>query len=596
MASALQQQLVDRGVPPQQARLIAKGVRLGRTREVAAVSEVPGLRSIRRNFFQGGLTSSSFRRYHDLVNRELRRVNPEELAFADLPDWVREQHAAFCYTMYRGHQLRFLDRHEDEDVTEFLNRPNKSALNVTRLVIDTLSKLYHRPPTRSFYKPDDTGEQQIDLEAQTPTYVQDRLQQIWSGKLFNLTMVEVDRYTRLLGTVAIRPIYDREAVGRIRNWVLMSHELRVIPDPERPWRPAVVIERTRPFSREAGKCLNVWTDLYQVQIEGDEVSVYQHKLGRIPHVFARDALSFNSFFVEGRGRSLCDPNAVLNNDLTDLEEIKQMQGFSVGEVVNPLEDNLRVGPREFFTFRPKDNSVPFGVSFKSPQAPLEQLRRDVEAQIDRILFVNGVPRAAIAAAIDQRQLSGAAIRAAMKPLQDDLDHRARIFEPVEWDLADSMLREVARNEPDFPYQEPGEEFVANSPLGEQVVVLRWSVPAERRPQFDCDYQPLDLPESVRDRTLRDDFEVAQGITTPPEIMRRDNPDRYDTDEEAVAQWQENLALLRQSGFEPLTEPADGPAERLQLAGDTPLLDMFEEAGLVMHDETEEARQLAPPAG
>ena len=341
--------------------------------------------------------------------------------------------------------------------------------------------------------------------------------------------------------MAVRPIYEPTVAGKILLWVFYSQQLRVIVDENRPWLPKAVIERLHPFAKNPGQVINVWTAKHFVQKDGKKFTVEAHGMGRIPHVFVRDELSYTSFFVEGRGRRLCEPNAILNNDLSDFEEVKQMQGFSVLEIINAKEDNVRIGPREGFKFEPQDNDVPFGVNFKSPNAPLGELGKSLDDAIRHILMVNDVPVAALGAAIDQRQLSGEAIRAAMQPIIDDMEERAAIFEPIEWDLADSMLRVVTVNERgQFRYN-----------------------PATERPEFDVKYQGLEFPKSTADRIRQDEFDVATGKKTPAQLMRRDDPDAFPTEEDALSKWTQNLDETATAGFDRTSaEPTAGELEIL----------------------------------
>lgn len=529
MATDVKKILIQNGVEPEQADLIAEAIAKAHDGRNRLMFEVPALRSVRRSFFTRSSRADSggqFREFQSMVTNELKGLSPHEVAFGDIPDSAREQFSAFCWAMYKGHQERYLDRHEDEDPAEFLNRPQKRTFNVTKLVISTLSKLYHKPPTRK-HKDDDPATE----------HLRDRLDEIWAAEIFNRSMQEVDRRCRLLGTVAVRPMYDPTLPGKIRLWLYMSHQLRVIPDPVAPWQPAAVIERVHPFGRE--RSTTIWTDTWFVDMRRkSEVTVTAHGLGRIPHVFCRDELVYTSFFAEGRGRVLCSPNAILNNDLSDLEEIKQMQGFSLLELVNPAEDKQRVGPREAHTFRPTDNTTPFGARFVSPNAPLDELRADCTDQVDQILHANGVPAAALGAEISRRTLSGASIRAAMQPIVADNKERESLFKPFESELADSMLRMVRRHEPGFVYD-----------------------PESQRPEFSVVYQPMEFPLDTRDQVVKDDFDIAQAVTTPAGVMRRDNPELYSTHEEAVAQWQENLAELRSAGF----TPGEDEATNLQAA-------------------------------
>ena len=538
MAKDVKATLIANGVEEDQAELIAEAINLSRDRTKRLVFEVPALRSVRRSFFAtSDSTGKDFREFQALITKELRTLTPAEIAFGDIPDVLREQFSAFCWAMFKGHQERYLDRHEDEDPAEFLNRPQKRTLNLTKLVINTLSKLYHAPPARTHKEEGDD----------TTKHLRDRLDEIWGGELFNRSMQEIDRRCRLLGTVAVRPMYDPTQPGSIRLWLYMSHQLRVIPDPAAPWQPAAVVERAHPFGKE--RSTTIWTDTWFVDLrKRNEVMVERHELGRIPHVFCRDELSYTSFFVEGRGRILCSPNAILNNDLSDLEEVKQMQGFSLLQLVNPVEDKQRVGPREAFTFRPRDATTPFGASFVSPNAPLGELRADITDQINQTLAITNVPAAALGAEINRRSLSGAAIRAAMQPIISDNKSRESLFKPLEHDMADSMLRIVRRHEPGFAYS-----------------------PDVQRPEFSIVYQPMEFPLDTRDQVVKDDFNIAQAISTPAGVMRRENPDLFPTHEGAVKAWQSNLAELRSAGFTPGDDETD-PNLRASYGGFSPTVE------------------------
>ena len=568
MASYHERFLLAHGVEPEEANLIARAIDLARgSADTRMTLDVSPLRNVTRSLASRG--SSRWRKHHELVMSELRAVTDKEAAFGDLPDAVREQHSAFCYQMYAGNQARFLDRHPDETPEEFMDRPRKATMNLTQLVIYALSKLYHDSPIRR-------------LEEGTPEHIAEALEAIWTNDITNLSLLEADRYTRLVGTIAIRPFYDPSIPGSIRPWVFLSHQLRVVPDRERPWLAAAVVERVQPFARSVKA--TIWTARSFVTLRGGKVTWEPHGLGRVPHVWMRDRLSFTSFFVEGRGRLICDPNAIINNDLTDLEEVKQLQGFAVTEIINPEEDDIRIGPRQAFVFKPQSKDDQFGVRFVSPNAPIAELRRDIEASIGDLLRTNRVPEAALGAAINQRQLSGAAIREAMQPIVDDMTERGRLMAPVETDYADSALRMLREHAPGFAYDSENE-----------------------RPEFVVDWAELQFSDDDATAIKRDEFNVAHAIDTPAGIIRREDPDSYPTQEDAVAQWKANLEELKEAGFDPTdTEPQEQrqefAAELLDAAerngngngngnGTTPLLDLLEGDGAA-----EVASRLRGPLG
>lgn len=470
----------------------------------------------------------SYRDAHAQVVAE-ENLNVREIAFRGPSDELREEHAAFCYLMYQGYQQRFVDRHPGETPEAYLDRARKSTINLTRLVIRVLSQLYRKPPRR-------------EIREATPDHVKIALREIW-GNQFNLDLLAVDRYTRLLGTTAVRPFYDPSSPGGIKLWAFLSHQLRVIPDPARPWKPLAVIERHEPFANK--QRIIIWTDKSFLLIkENGAAHGLPHSLGRIPITFFKDDRCFTSFFVEGRGRGLCDQNAVINAKLTDINEIEQFQGFAVPCAVNPKEDQITVGPRRVLVFEPASKDEPWGLEFKSPDAPISELRAGIQDDMRNLLRQEQVPDAALGAEIGRRALSGVAIRQAMSPIVSDNEERGLAFNPVEVDLADNMLRIKSAHESatgGFTY----------NPKGDQ-------------PHFTVDYQPIEFPTDIRDQIAQDEFDIAQGIETPPSIMRRRDPLKFKTHEEAVAAWEKNLAELRGERF-----PSHGVTEDDQSRGLVP---------------------------
>jgi len=533
---------------PEQAHLIAKAVRIAKSNprpmtlgEIEAGAPLKQALSMKR--------AETFRKGQRLYVNDLL-LTDAEIAFGDAPDQFREAFSAFCYAMHRGYGHRYIDRHQAESAEEFIDRPGKHTINLTALVIYVLSKLYHSAPAR-----------EIDVAfKQSQAAAAQALAETWGDPLFNLSMIEVDRLTRLLGTVSVRPFYDPARPGKIRLWVFLSHQLRVIPSTERPWEPAAVIERMQPFRSDAAKV--IWTDRWFLTMRAhgtiDKVEAEPHTLGRIPHTFFKDSLSYTSFFADGRGRDLCTPNAHINNRLTDLHEIEQLQGFSMIEAINPESDDITVGPREAVIFRPPGGDQrPFGLNFKTPEAPLGELRASIDADVRDVLKVNKVPEAALGAAIQQRQLSGAAIRAAMAPIFEDNAERGRLFDPYEHDLADSCLRMRREHEPGFAYDH-----------------------AAARPKFSIRWGKIEVPLDTKEQVEREAHDIANGIATPPEIMLQRWPDRFTDRDAAVLAWRANLAETTIAGFEIQdaeqaqvgAEQADVASLSAQLEAAAPMLD------------------------
>lgn len=462
---------------------------------------------------------AAFRAAHTLTHREFS-LTARELAFGDSPDEVREEMSRFCELMYRGYQLRFLDRHPDETPEQFLDRPRKTTLNLTRRIINMKSLLYVAPPVRTISK-------------ETPAEVADAASEMFGNPFYNLALLEADRFSRLLGTVSVRPFYDPKAKGRIRLHVFMSHQLRVVLNPERPWEPMAVIERQNPYSGEPQ--FVIWTARSVLAICGQRATGQTHGMGRIPHTFFKSEMSFSCFFVQGEGKDLAIANTTLNDKLSDLNEIIQFQGFSATEIVNPEAETPTLGPRTGLVFRPPDNTKPFGINFKRPSAPLRDIRDDIASDIADLTMAHGVPAEALGGMRANRNLSGFAIRQLMQPIYADNMLRGMAFAPLEEDLADSALRVRAEYDKTF-----NADFDKNEPA------IGVSVRFEEPPMA------VEIDEQVR----RDELDLAYGITTPAKIMQREDPARYPTVEDAQVEWLKNLEAIRAGGL--ATEPVQTP--------------------------------------
>jgi hypothetical protein len=197
---------------------------------------------------------------------------------------AREEEAWFLKEMYAGRQEQFIDRYPEETVEEF-SRRWKATLNLTRPVIDVLSGLYRSAPRRI-------------LECDAP-HVEQRMARVWRESAMDATLQSVDRMTRLVGTVALRPSYDK-ATGRMTFWLFTPDKVRVIENPDDPRHPLAVIlrwvardpENTRKLMRIA----HVWTrDQFTKVVDGEEIKSERrtHGMGIMPVIFFHDRVDFD---------------------------------------------------------------------------------------------------------------------------------------------------------------------------------------------------------------------------------------------------------------------------------------------------------------
>ncbi len=415
-----------------------------------------------------------------------------------------EEECWFFLQMYKGLHEQFVEKYPDETVEEFARRW-KCTINLTRPIVDILSGLYRRAPLRH-------------IEA--AERVEARLQKVWRESEIDSFMLAVDRLTRLTGTIAVRPYYDK-AARRLRYWLYTRDKLRVIEDEENPFVPkAVVVRWIARDHRRPWKIVHlahVWTaNEFTKLVDGVEVkgARAEHGMGRIPLVFFHDHTDFESFFTYGRGRDVCAANCVINNKLTHKLEAVIFQGLGVPVITNPSPNTeLVISPKRAIAI-----DLPAGreggLEFVSPNAPIAELIKDVEADIQNLLLVNRIPESAIR--IKAGIASGASIVAENIPLLEDRTERARLFAPKERELVDLTLLTLNEFEDDF-------DFAAGI----------------EKSNFRIDYKEPEFPLNVSERINRDKFLLDNDLIQPWQIWMRDDPDRFMSEKEAKAKWLES---------------------------------------------------------
>jgi hypothetical protein len=388
--------------------------------------------------------------------------------------------------MYGGDQLHYIPRLPGESATEFLRRPHKQFLNITRVVIDVLSQLYRRPVERTIHS---------DMR------LLERVQQAWHRNPLDRLLLGVDRMARLQGVAAVRVSYED---GEVRYWPWPAHRLVVLPDFDRPDTPAAVIA----FTAGDGSLAHVWSDSRVSTVAGGRIlTEEEHGLGRVPFAFVHDRLPVDGFWVEGRGRSVAYANAEFNAKLSELAHTVAMQGFGVMEIVNPDPgQQIAIGPNRAIAFSVSGNE-PFGVNFKSPNAPIRDLIEDLEFLLRTLLKTQRIPESVLSVNVGAN-VSGVSVLAQQTPVLEDRVERQQAFRVFEQDLLD----------------------VTSAVLREHEAIGGIA-------QVQVNYPEPQLEQNATERMNVDDWRLRNGLITPWEIMRRDDPDAYPTIEAARQAWQ-----------------------------------------------------------
>ncbi|MCB9895917.1 MAG: phage portal protein [Planctomycetes bacterium] len=415
---------------------------------------------------------------------------PDELyaLYTSEGDNARRAEARFIWDMYRGDQLRYIPRLPGESATEFLRRPHKQFLNVTRVIIDVLSQLYRRPVER-----------QLDADKR----VRERIQRVWDRNTPDRLLLGLDRLARLQGVAAVRVSFEQ---GEVRYWPWPAHRLVCIPDLDRPDTPAAVIA----FAAGDGSLAHVWSPERVSTVAGGRIiSEQEHGLGRVPFAFVHDQLIVDGFWTEGRGRAVAFANAEFNAKLSELAHTVAMQGFGVMEIVNPdPAQEIAVGPARAIAFNVSGND-PFGINFKSPNAPITDLIADLEFFLATLLKTQRIPESVLSVNVGAN-ISGVSVLAQQTPVLEDRVERQQVFRAFEQQLLDVTL-----------------------------AVLREHEALHAEATLHVNYPEPTLEQSAAERMQVDDWRLRNGMTTPWALMLRDDPDAYTDLEQARQAWLTN---------------------------------------------------------
>lgn len=408
---------------------------------------------------------------------------------------ARMEQCRFAWDMYRGDQLRYLPRLAGESHADFARRPHRHFLNLTRVLVDLLSQLYRRPVERTL-----TGDNRAA----------ERIRKALSRNPLDLLLLAADRLTRLQGVCALGASWQD---GELRLWPWPAHRLIVVPDPDLPVRPLAVVA----LASGDGELAHAWTaENVATVAQGRIVRQAEHGYGRIPFAFVHDRTPVDGFWVEGRGHCIAPANAEFNAKLTELAQTVSLQGFGVMEVVNPdPAQPLQLSPARALQFT-VSGDTPYGVNFKAPNAPITDLIADLEFLLRTLLKTQRIPESALSVNATT-DASGLSILAQQTPVLEDRVERAQLFRAFEAELIDVCAAVLREHE---------------GVTGEVSVQVNYPEPQ--------------LEQSATERLAADEWRLKHGLVTPWQIMRRDDPDGYVSDEAAKAAWLANVREM-QSG-------------------------------------------------
>lgn len=407
--------------------------------------------------------------------------------------------------LYDSKWVSFIDPMPGESYSEAMQRPGRFNINHLRQFISAWSATYTEDPVRVFYK---NGTR---LEADDP-FVK-ALQDMYRDGCVNEAMNEVDGLLRLVGNAVLRPLYD-EASSELVVHNYASPNVRVVENPRNPARPfatvllGYTVKRNSEGASRKTEVAEVWTESGYWLLSGGGVTEAVPLDDKPPLVHCFDARPTNEtgYFVECPGPDLAQITNILNNDFYgQLGYTTLMQGFGVTQVFGHDGKELKIGPGRAIAFS-GDQTLRQGVEFATSNAPLQDWVAIINAIVDKVQQVYGIPKSMLEV---QTDASGAAIVRANAPLSEIRKARQKTFRKIETDFLRAMLRETRG----------------------RVDGIQGSINPD---DYDVSvrYIEPDLALSTQDRINKDKHMLELGVLTPAQILMRERPDEFDTLEQA----------------------------------------------------------------
>ncbi len=433
-------------------------------------------------FNLGGFTSQ------DAVNQALR-ILAQNLTNA------RKTETEKILDYYFGNQERYIQKNPEESDEHWAKRP-KVWFNLTYAVAKAVCRLYKEKVKR---------EVNVDWKQEVL-------------KPLTRVMQNVDRFTFLTGTVAVRPIYRDD--GTIKYAIYTPDMIDIFPYENDPTEPElVVLSWGQVRGVRVERIAHVWTKDEFIKLKNDKIVERQENpYGRIPLVFFRNSEPLWDFWeVEVPGVQIIKANEILNKLWTELIWTTIFQSHGQLIVKGAPPDFRPVYGPDTYIAMPEEGDA----SYIKPDADTDKMLEVINALIDSALMSLRIPEGAVRVKATTTK-SGVALVVEQQALIEWQEERAELFRPWEKELIELALHVYATH--------------TRRTLPQNLEIL-------------VDYpepkEPLD-----REELLEWQFKFNNRVATPIDYIMAKNPDL--TREEAEKIYAENVAWFeKNTGVSPV---------------------------------------------
>ena len=349
------------------------------------------------------------------------------------------------------------------------------GMNLTKKFIDKKSRIYTLAPNRSL------GNKSADKSYNDLLFYKD------------LRMKHIERMTNLIGTPAVRVMWEEDEDKKCFEYRVVYYYDAYFTPPN-PYNPYAIIypilNPTEDVSYTDPPTFAYWDAEVNIiyNEEGNIIAEYENPYGVLPFVFPRDMEQIDDFYGEGSS-DVVATNEHVNILMTELMLGLRFQMFGQSWASGVYEDQpiARVGSDKLINLPVEGR---FGIESPGgdPQKVMEIAKGMIEMlAVSKHMYVTFDSN-------QDRPSSGLALRIKdfefVEDYKDDIESW-RIFESDLYDLEQKIAEVNGVSLPD---------------------------------KFSVDFKEPEYPRAISEQIQKDDWELANGLITLEEILKRNNSD------------------------------------------------------------------------
>lgn len=408
-----------------------------------------------------------------------------ELSYSTSANQTRKAETAKRLNFYHDAQLERLE----EQLNQLFSEPEnmiKLTLSIIKKIINNLSQTYREPPVRTL-----EGGTEKDQELYA---------EILEQCAFDIKMKQASRYTKLLKTILLRPVWRN---NKLDLDILTGNLLDVVTGDTPEILEKVLITNYGTSGRIQDVTHSIWDSETWTRLDyrGNVIEQQDNPYKILPFLPVFDFSPPSSAFWLPGGDDIISLQEAINIKLTDLIYLIQQQSFGVGYITGSQGGaSLKVDPGSLVEL-PENGEI----GFASQKAEI----REVVDAIDKLIKWSAISQGLSAGSMstDPTEQSGISKQWDSKELTEMRQDDVSLFRSYEKQLF-NLIRIVWNTH-------------SNKKLSE-TATLQIDF-ADPKPKLDA-----------KSMAMADDLKIAQGVLSPVDVLLRDNSDFQGDREKAMA--------------------------------------------------------------